>query len=832
MDSTIRDKVLYCSKLFEQAPVESFEVQDARKRFVEWYTNIAAHRVGTASLDERLRDAPDIRAGILRFLDILVTAFKYHSRKSPDSSKSSKRNQPLDILVDKAASSKPSSLMHKVVESLIRISIAIRTPASVDRYAKAEKVNVDHFYPTDKGHIDELFPKAVPILRERLLRAVLSRRRFLQYTQEHKEKLAMEAPFQQDEKRDETLLAEEKSEFADTMATPFSPDILIDDITPIGVSDSASDGAASDVSDSSSIRSDMSARVPPMPPMGQEGKPFECPCCFLMIEAKNRGKWKRHVFSDMRPYVCTFTDCKEPDRLFSSRHDWYSHELAFHRRTWVCISGCLRQFTSESAYETHLRATHEEFEDTAQAEKHGAHSRQLPEPKVPTCPICGDEIRYPELIRTHIGRHQAQLGLWPLRSMRYFDDEDDEEVDEEDEENCAEVNDEEDEDGQVEQQEGEGIKVEEDVYGQGQRREEDGTKPSQDTATVVRKELAEQQEQAGSDSPPPGSTEAEPVFSYSDYTVGWICPLPIELTAAIACLDVRHEDMPNIPGDDHNYCFGQISGHNIVIGVLPMGDHGPTPAALLAANMTRSFPQIRFIVLVGIGGGVPLGNHDVRLGDVVVSYPSDTHGGVMQFDMGKRLQDGAFQRTRHLNSPPRALLVAVASLETESELRGHGLKHDIQSILAKNPQLRNHYSRPDSSSDRLYLPSYIHASDGPCELDCDAKYEIARRKLDEDDDSPAVHYGLIASGHLRVKDAGFRDQLAQEKGVICFEMEAAGVMNSFPCIVIRGICDYCDSHGNQQWHGYAALSAAVYARALLRKISLTDDALKSSNFRR
>lgn len=70
--------------------------------------------------------------------------------------------------------------------------------------------------------------------------------------------------------------------------------------------------------------------------------------------------------------------------------------------------------------------------------------------------------------------------------------------------------------------------------------------------------------------------------------------------------------------------------------------------------------------------------------------------------------------------------------------------------------------------------------------------------MDEDDDSPAVHYGLIASGHLRVKDAGFRDQLAQEKGVICFEMEAAGVMNSFPCIVIRGVCDYCDSHGNQQ----------------------------------
>lgn len=182
--------------------------------------------------------------------------------------------------------------MHKVVESLKRISIAIRTPASVDRYVKAEKVNIDRFCTTDKGHIEELFQKADPILRDRLLQAVLSRRRFLQYTQEHKEKLAMEALSQQDEDRDEKPFAEEKSEFADTVATPFSLDISMYDIAPIGISDGASDGAVSDVSDSSSLRSDMLARVPPMPPMGQERKPFECPCCFLMIEVKDREQWK------------------------------------------------------------------------------------------------------------------------------------------------------------------------------------------------------------------------------------------------------------------------------------------------------------------------------------------------------------------------------------------------------------------------------------------------------------------------------------------------------------------------------------------------------------
>lgn len=390
----------------------------------------------------------------------------------------------------------------------------------------------------------------------------------------------------------------------------------------------------------------------------------------------------------------------------------------------------------ESAYETHLRATHKEFEDTAEAEKHGAHSRQLPQLKVSTRPICRDEIRYPELIRTHIGRHQAQLGLWPLRGMRYFDDEDGQKEDEEDEENCAESIDE-DEAGQIEKEEGRAIKVEKDVDEQGRRREEDETKPSQipsnsvpsqDTVAAVGKGLEEQDEQTGPNSPLPGSTETEPVFSHSDYIVGRICALQIEFVAAVACLDARHKPLPYPSVDDNKYQLGQIGSHNIVIGSRPSGENGPDSAAVVAAYMRHSFPQMRFGVLVGIGGGAPSSDHDIRLGDIAVSYPEGTHGGVIQLDRGKQLQNGVSQLVGHLNQPPPVLLSTVAYLRTERGMESLGLERDIQSIVAKNPQLRNHYSRPDSSSDRLYLPSYIHASDGPCELDCDAKYEIARRK--------------------------------------------------------------------------------------------------------
>jgi nucleoside phosphorylase len=82
-------------------------------------------------------------------------------------------------------------------------------------------------------------------------------------------------------------------------------------------------------------------------------------------------------------------------------------------------------------------------------------------------------------------------------------------------------------------------------------------------------------------------------------------------------------------------------------------------------------------------------------------------------------------------------------------------------------------------------------------------------------DEPQIHYGTIASGNQVMKDAGARDRLAQKHGIICFEMEAAGLMDVLPCLVIRGICDYADSHKNKKWQGYAAIAAAAYAKELL-----------------
>jgi nucleoside phosphorylase len=164
----------------------------------------------------------------------------------------------------------------------------------------------------------------------------------------------------------------------------------------------------------------------------------------------------------------------------------------------------------------------------------------------------------------------------------------------------------------------------------------------------------------------------------------------------------------------------------------------------------------------------------------------------------------------------------VAGLKARYERKGHQIEEAIGSILENNKRMRRKYKRPDPDSDRLYQNQVLHPlnNDASCTGSCsaDASKLIIRHKRTEDEDNPMIHYGLIASGNNLMKDALLRDTLIAEKDVLCFEMEAAGLMNHFPCLVIRGICDYSDSHKNKEWQGYAAMAAAAYTKDLLCRI--------------
>jgi nucleoside phosphorylase len=303
-----------------------------------------------------------------------------------------------------------------------------------------------------------------------------------------------------------------------------------------------------------------------------------------------------------------------------------------------------------------------------------------------------------------------------------------------------------------------------------------------------------------------------------DYTVGWVCAVEVELVAAQELLDEEHDPLDVPVNDNNNYTLGRIGRHNIVIAALPYGQYGLVSAASVARDMIRSFPNVRIGLMVGIGGGAPSLRHDIRLGDVVVSSPGYGTGGVLQYDYGMTIQGGKFEITGYLNEPPQLFLTALSRLKAYYRRKGHAIDNTIQIICENNPRLRSEYCRPDSASDRLYIQSHIHKGEGSCATSCGEDSSILRRERPETENNPAIHYGLIASGNQLMKDAKVRDKLVAEKEILCFEMEAAGLMNHFPCIVIRGICDYADTHKNDAWQGYAAMTAAVYAKDLLRLI--------------
>lgn len=318
--------------------------------------------------------------------------------------------------------------------------------------------------------------------------------------------------------------------------------------------------------------------------------------------------------------------------------------------------------------------------------------------------------------------------------------------------------------------------------------------------------------------------------THNEYAVGWVCALPKEQTAATAMLDQRHADLPKPPNDHNTYTLGSIGKHNIVIACLPKGKLGTSSAATVAAQMVCTFPSIKIDLMVGIGGGIPL---KVRLGDVVVSTPVGQFPGVVQWDFGKAKEGGNFERTGELNNPPVSLLTALTKLETEHELSGSKIPKYLDELKEKWPRLAPRYLRSNSLEDVLFRADYGHASeritDGrvtpdvdeeeeSCRL-CDRTAVVKRRPRDM-----RVCYGLIASGNQVIKDANFRDKLNKDLGghVLCVEMEAAGLMNNFPCIVIRGICDYADSHKNKDWQEHAAAVAAALAKELLELTQPSD----------
>jgi nucleoside phosphorylase len=299
------------------------------------------------------------------------------------------------------------------------------------------------------------------------------------------------------------------------------------------------------------------------------------------------------------------------------------------------------------------------------------------------------------------------------------------------------------------------------------------------------------------------------------YTVGLVYVKPLEMNAITVMLDEEYESVPLALGDKNEYTLGRIGKHNVAIVGPARGAQGKVAIADVVGSIHWTFRNMTIGLLVGIGGGVPhLPKQDVRLGDVVIGAP-EVGPAVVQYDLGKETAT-RFEVTRTLNKPPALLLQVVNAVEDKYLRQEQGEESFFITHLSRFnrfPRLRERYKRP-SGPDRLFRVDYRHEVGTDCNKH-NEQFEVLRPERDPPDEIQ-MHYSTILSGDRVMKSEVTRDKIsAQFHNALCFEMEAAGLMDIFPCLVIRGICDYSDSHKNKDWQEYAAAAAAAYARELL-----------------
>ncbi|KAF5572479.1 kinesin light chain [Fusarium pseudoanthophilum] len=315
-----------------------------------------------------------------------------------------------------------------------------------------------------------------------------------------------------------------------------------------------------------------------------------------------------------------------------------------------------------------------------------------------------------------------------------------------------------------------------------------------------------------------------------DFEIAIICALTIEADAIEALFDHHWEDdgppFDKETGDPNAYSTGMIGRFNVVLAHMP--GMGKVNAATVAANCGKSFPNIRLALVVGICGIVPFSptKDEIILGDVIIS------NGVIQYDFGRRFLERLVRKDTLLdvlgrpNLEIRGILTKLQGLRHRRQLNAK--IESFLDVLRQDPELHAEY--PGANEDKLFEATYRHADDRrSCDLARCTGALVKRNRLSTADipPKPAVHFGLMASADTVMKSAEDRDRIASTEDVIAFEMEGAGVWDSFPCIIIKGGCDYADSHKSKVWQRYAAATAAACAKALLGfwTPSITQDVL-------
>jgi nucleoside phosphorylase len=312
---------------------------------------------------------------------------------------------------------------------------------------------------------------------------------------------------------------------------------------------------------------------------------------------------------------------------------------------------------------------------------------------------------------------------------------------------------------------------------------------------------------------------ATQIPSREDFRIAIICPLILEAKVTKPLLQpiydpISHPELEQSANDPNSYKLGKIGPYYAILASMPTA--GKAAASSVASNIRSSYPKIELAFLVGVCGGIPrikqphvtAGRTDIYLGDVIVST------GVVQYDLGKRLSDSRFDRKdtldANLGRPNHQIRSFIAKVEaSDDDLR----RRQSEYLAVLQNALKISY--PGDQRDVLLSQNYSHKKTG-CQ--CSQSPPTDNTVIDRQRELgilPWIHFGNLASGDTVMMTAKGRDGIAKKEQVIGFEMEGAGVWDNLPCILVKGVSDYADSHKSKDWQLFAAMNAAACMRALL-----------------
>jgi hypothetical protein len=122
---------------------------------------------------------------------------------------------------------------------------------------------------------------------------------------------------------------------------------------------------------------------------------------------------RRHVYRDLRPYICTYSECQSREKLYITRHDWMYHEMQMHRRQYVC-GDCDEKHPTTTSMSAHLKSHHNRsFTKTQLSIVLDMCDRPVDETEKSLCLLCGTEM-YLSTLQDHLAMHMEDIALFVL----------------------------------------------------------------------------------------------------------------------------------------------------------------------------------------------------------------------------------------------------------------------------------------------------------------------------------------------------------------------------------------------------------------------------------